>query len=350
MNAPNATGSSPQYSPSLVHQRLIEQAPLKLAFKEGTDFAFWQGEARARLQDLIRMPANDGWDLNVRSLWKRQTELGTIEKIVFTGEPGADIPAYWCVPENATPPYTTFICLQGHSTGMHNSIAVSQEDEQTPIEVAGDRDFGLGCMRRGVAALCIEQRCFGERAERNLDATCQYNTCLDSAAHALMLGRTLVGERILDVDRSIDYLAGRGDVDMDRLGVMGNSGGATVAMYGAALLPRVRAVMPSCSVATYASSLLTLYHCVDNHIPRMMEWMELADVLGIVAPKPIVIVNGEKDEIFPIDGARQTVADLRKIYRAADAEDRLEHVIGPEGHRFYADLAWPKMLSLLDRL
>ena len=60
------------------------------------------------------------------------------------------------------------ICLQGHTTGMHHSIAVDREDETKSIkekEAKKDNDFALGCMRRGVAALCVEQRAFGERTE-----------------------------------------------------------------------------------------------------------------------------------------------------------------------------------------
>ena len=49
---------------------------------------------------------------------------------------------------------------------MHNSIAVQREDETKLLKVEGDRDFGLECMRRGIAALCIEQRSFGERREQ----------------------------------------------------------------------------------------------------------------------------------------------------------------------------------------
>ncbi len=105
--------------------------------------------------------AQDKCDLNVRTLWQRNHELGTIEKLVFTSEVGADVPAYLCLPRHGKPPYPVFICLQGHTTGMHHSIGVMRDDESVPMgEVPGDRDFGLGCMRRGVAALCIEQRSF----------------------------------------------------------------------------------------------------------------------------------------------------------------------------------------------
>ena len=133
----------------------------------------------------------------------------------YTSIPYADVLAYMCIPRDAPPPYAAMVCLQGHSTGMHNSIAVDYETNTKPIEVAGDRDFALGCLRRGIAALCIEQRSFGERKELVQEHVSPHG-CHDATMHALMLGRTLIGERVYDIDRAIDYLAGRGDADAGR--------------------------------------------------------------------------------------------------------------------------------------
>jgi hypothetical protein len=199
-------------------------------------------------------------------------------------------------------------------------------------------------MRRGVAALCIEQRSFGERREQVQKRVSQHG-CHDATMQALMLGRTLIGERVFDVDRGIDYLESRGDADMTRLGVMGNSGGGTISLFAAALLPRIRFAMPSCYFCTFRDSIMSIYHCADNYLPGLLRHAEMADVMGLFAPRPVVLVAGSKDEIFPIGGVRRAFRHLRSIYRAAGAEDRCHLVVGPEGHRFYADLAWPRMLK-----
>jgi dienelactone hydrolase len=339
-------GKKPDFSPSIVHRRLVTNAARKLAY-DGGDVATWQRKARRKLRSLLGVASNEGSPLRPRRLWKRNTDLGTIEKIIFTSEPGADVPAYWCVPAGVEPPYRTFICLQGHSSGMHNSIAVSADDEKTPIDVPGDRDFAIGAMRHGLAALCIEQRAFGEREERDLPGRGE-DRCHDAAMHAIMLGRTLVGERVLDVDRAIDYLASRGDVDTKRLGLTGNSGGGTVTIYASALLPRVKLAMPSCSLATYESSILSVFHCSCNYVPGILDWLDMGDVMGCFAPKPAIVVTGLTDEIFPIAGVRRAVRDARKVYKAAGAEKNITLLVGPQGHRFYGDLAWPAAVSAME--
>lgn len=343
------------FSPSLNHQYLLQKLTPVYAFQGESgprwpNLDSWQTELRRQLRDLVGEFPAERPPLNVRHLWQRRHPLGTIGKIVFTSEPYVDVPAYVCLPHQPIQPLTFMICLQGHSTGMHLSIAVDQQDEITPVEVEGDRDFALGCMSRGIAALAIEQRSFGERAEKHQQMVNQFNGCHDAAMHALMLGRTLLGERVYDVDRAIDYLLTRGDVAPNRIGVMGNSGGGTISLFSAALLPRISFAMPSCYFCTFRDSIMSIYHCGDNYIPGLLKYAEMADILGLFAPKPVVIVAGEEDFIFPIQATRQAFEDLQSIYAAAGAANRCHLIVGQGGHRFYAQEAWPVMLQEINRL
>ena len=333
-------------SPSVFHRRLMDRTVPALGYRGG-DVKVWQRKLRRKLRELIGEIPRKRVALNVRSLWKQERRFGTIEKIAFTAEPYSDVPAYVCLPKKAEPPYTFMICLQGHSTGMHNSIGMEREDETRRIRVAGDRDFALGCMKRGIAALCIEQRSFGLRRERLQKKTVAHG-CHDATMQALMLGRTLIGERVFDVDRGIDYLATRGDVDMKRLGVMGNSGGGTISVFSAALLSRISFAMPSCYFCTFRDSIMSIGHCMDNYVPQLYLYAEMPDVMGLFVPRPVVIVAGKTDPIFPIAGVRKAFGHLKNIYRAAGAEDHCHLVVGGQGHRFYAKEAWPVMLGELN--
>ena len=337
-----------RFSPSEYHRHLMAETTPSLSY-EGGEFRKWQQKLRRKLRELVgAMPKEQG-PLEVISLWRRPHPLGEIEKIVFASEPHCDVPAYVGIPKGAKPPFTFMVCLQGHSTGMHVSIAVQREDETRPYASEGDRDFALGCMSRGIAALCIEQRSFGERRQQKQKQISSHG-CHDATMQALMLGRTLIGERVYDVDRGIDYLAARGDVDMKRIGVMGNSGGGTISLFGAALLPRLAAAMPSCYFCTFKDSIMSIHHCADNYMPGLLQYAEMADVMGLFAPKPVVLVAGKEDTIFPIAGVRKGFRQLKRIYRAAGAENHCHLVVGAEGHRFYAEKAWPVMLKELKRL
>lgn len=332
-------------APSANHRFLIEQLKPALSYP-GPESGSWRSDLRAKLADLIGLPQPDGSPLDARTLWEQQHELGAITKIVFTAERHADVPGYFCVPRDATPPYPVVICLQGHTSGMHNSIARAYDDETREINVPGDRDFALSAMRNGYAALCLEQRSFGYRAETEQQQVSEHG-CHDAAMRALLLGRTILGERVFDVDRGLDYLAARGDVDMSRVGVLGNSGGGTVAIYSAALLDRIGFAVPSCALATFAGSILSIYHCADNYVPGLALWADSGDILGLFAPKPLVVVAGRDDPIFPIEAVRAAFATVQRIYADRAAGDRCSLVVGPGGHRFYATETWARLRSII---
>ncbi len=331
------------YSPSLCHLHLLEKVQPSMSYAGG-DFSKWKKKLRARLCGMMGFGGEERVPLRPQVLWKKKHPLGSIEKVVFSSEPCSDVMAYACLPRDVAPPYNFWICLQGHSTGAHVSIARERENEDAPFAVEGDRDFGLECMRRGLAALCIEQRSFGER--RELTQRQRAEGCHDATMQALALGRTLVGERVFDIDRGIDYLESRGDARMDRIGVMGNSGGGTASLFAAALLPRIAFAMPSCYFCTFRDSIMRIYHCADNYIPGVMKVCEMADIMGLFAPKPVVIVAGETDEIFPLQGVHKAFKHLQKIYKAAGKPKNCRLVIGKGGHRFYAADAWPAMLEM----
>lgn len=339
-------------APSIVHHRLMKanRPALTYAGQTGDAFKAWQRRLRRRVAELtgyVRMPRSDR-SPQVWSVWKQDHELGSIEKLMIRTEPGNDTPAYLCLPRDVQPPFVPWVCIQGHAPGAAWSIGRdprddTRDDDMAPTHVDFDRDYGRQCMARGMASLCIEQRAFGQKLETRINREGQSN-CHDASMHALMLGRTLLAERVYDVARGIDYLKARGDMRMNRLGIMGNSGGGTTTMFAAALLPgRVRFAMLSCYFCSFEASVMSLYHCMCNYVPGLMLEAEHADIMGLFAPHPVVVAAGRVDPIFPVQATRREFARLKQIYAAVGAPGNCRLVVGAEGHCYYADLSWRAM-------
>ncbi len=265
----------------------------------------------------------------------RFTEL----RFTFESEPGFRVPAHLLIPKapsrlerNGKLP--VMICLQGHSTGMHISLGRAKfpGDAET---IAGGRDFAVQAAGRGYIAVAMEQRGLGELKHGS--------GCLLPASQALLLGRTLLGERIYDIGRLIDALESGfcPAADTGRIYLMGNSGGGTATWHAAAVEHRLAAVMPSCAFNLYRKSIFAMDHCICNHIPRILEYMEMPDLAMLSAPTPAVIVCGREDPIFPLDGVEEGFRTVQAVYAAAGVPDSCRLVIGPAGHRFYPDEAWP---------
>jgi hypothetical protein len=314
-------------------------------FHPGTVFQSWQSAARKSLVEKLgiskklsapRIP------LNPRVLWQRKVDNGTIAKMVLQSEKGYDFPIYLCLPDGKGP-FPVWICVQGHGTGMHASISVKWQDEKSFKSDDGDRNFAIQCLEKGYAAVCVEQRAFGERS-------CMENHrpgCARLASHALMFGETLIGNRVFDIDRAIDFIYSRHDLRKDQIGIVGNSGGGTTAIYSGAILDRLTHVMPSSCFSTYKDSILAMSHCHCNYFPGMLLWGEMGDLAGLCAPKYLVIVNGKDDPIFPAGPAKSEFQRTMLIYKAAGVPERCRMVIGNGGHRFYKADAWPVMEQFL---
>ncbi len=253
-------------------------------------------------------------------------------------EPGFYVPAHLLLPKRREvgKKLPVVICLQGHSTGMHISLGrpIYQNDEKT---IAGDRDFALQAVRRGYAAIAMEQRGLGELKTGVPDG----QGCHQMAMQALMVGHTLLGERVHDVRCLVENLGQFEELDTGRVGIMGNSGGGTTSYHAAGVISGITAVLTSCAFNRYDASILSMYHCACNYIPGILNYMEMPDLAVLIAPRPLLIVSGREDTIFPLEAAKRGFATVEEIYEAAGAPQNCRMIVGEGGHRFYAKDAWP---------
>jgi dienelactone hydrolase len=333
------------FVPSQYHLNLMEKTGREFAW-EGQDFGPWQRGLRARLRQLIGRMPDSRVPPRVEELEREETADYVRMKVVFTAEECADVPGHLLVPKGAEGPLPAMVCIQGHNPGMHLSIGEARDERGREL-ILGDRDYALQAVRHGFVALAIEQRCFGERAETLQEQRWEHG-CLDAVFHSLMLGRTVAGERVWDVMCAVDLLQEQPEVDAERIACMGNSGGGTVTFYAACLDERIKLAVPSCCFCTFADSLMRIQHCGDNYLPGVLQVAEMGELAGLVAPRKLIAVAGETDEIFPIEGTRRAFETARSIYAAAGCEENIRLVVGPEGHRFYADLAWPHVVEMMD--
>jgi hypothetical protein len=156
-----------------------------------------------------------------------------------------------------------------------------------------------------------------------------------------MLGETMISWRVWDVMRTLDYITTRSELDSNRVGCMGISGGGTVTLFATALEPRIRVAMVSGYLNTFRDSIGSLAHCIDNYVPGILNWAEMHDIAGLIAPRPLFAESGEKDNIFPIKSSIESVNHVREIYGVFGAADRFDHEVFPADHSFWGKRGIP---------
>ena len=247
-----------------------------------------------------------------------------IEKVIFESRPSHHVTALLYIPEGK-PPFPGVLVPCGHSDNGKAYI-----------------DYQRACIllaKNGMVALCYDPIGQGERFQF-LDAkgkpvvrgTTEHTM---AGIGALLIGRQLASYRIWDGLRALDYLAGRPEVDPNRLGCTGNSGGGTITSYLMALDDRIAVAAPSC----YITSLERLFATIgpqdaeQNITGQVAAGMEHADYLTLRAPKPTLLTVGTRD-FFDIQGSWNTFREVKLIYGRLGFGERVDLFESDEEHGF----------------
>ncbi len=341
--APSRAAGALNNTATLYETTKLSATPKKIRqmrFKPSDDFMTWQVQLREQLARKLVIPEEPyTHPLNVQIESQDETEEYTIDRITFTSEPGEVVPGYLLLPKNHKPPYPVMICLQGHSPGMHISI-VRAKTERDQRSIDGGRDLALQAVAHGWAALAIEQRGFGERAEEGL-------ACRVASMRTLHTHRPMTGSRVLDIMRTIDFIESQPNLDANKIASMGNSAGGTVTFYAACIDPRIRLAVVSCSFGPYANTWLAdPPRCPCGYIPGIYTLADMPDLAGLIAPRQLLIVAGKEDHLAPIESVHNGVETAGIVYEAAGTPDHIQLVVGDGGHQFYPEISWPVIQNI----
>jgi hypothetical protein len=234
------------------------------------------------------------------------------------------------------------ICVPGHGRGVDDIVGIDDQGRDRTDKAGYQHDFAIQVVEAGMAAVAIEPMGFGCRRDPiNARQGLSRKACDPAAGGALLLGETMISWRVWDVMRTLDYIATRPELDSGRVGCMGISGGGTVTLFATALEPRLRAALVSGYLNTFRDSVGSLAHCIDNYVPGILNWAEMHDIAGLIAPRPLFIESGDKDNIFPIDASIESFNHARDVYRVFGAADRVEQEVFAGEHSFWGKRGVP---------
>ena len=335
-------------SPSARHFADYETAPLALRFSaQDGDVSRWQTTARAKLAELSGYRRESSAP-KVAHEFIFPLPGGLSRRTVYLhARTGVDIPVHLIGLPGKQQRRPVMICLQGTNSGAH----LSWGEARLPGDHAlAGYDFAIQAASRGYLAVAIEQNCFGERAERKIDPR-SAAPCVDATMHSILLGRSLIGERGSDVSAVIDWLEVEHEslgIDVKNIHAMGHSSGGSVALFAAAMDTRIGAVL-ACGCIGYIRDTIGRRRDDQgqNVIPGILNWLEMADLVGLVAPRTFVTVAGETDHIWPAAGCAAVTDEAKVVFARCNAASRLLCVAEPGGHKFRPDASWRAFFSVV---
>ncbi len=339
------------------HYRSGDVRRLAFSAKTAEQARAWQRQLRRRVLECLGKPNPRPCALDPVVTSTDETPDFVRRHVVIRAEPDVDVPLYVLVPKRAKPPYRPIIAVHGHGTWGHHPVA-GVYDPKVPAQVEMVRlhnyDYGAQLARAGFLVFCPCSRAHGDRMEpadlkqQAREPENQYlSSCLEVSKAMILLGRSLIGARVFDIGRVIDYINTQPEPNTGRIGMVGLSGGGTVTTFAAATDRRIAAAVIQGYMCTFRASILAMPHCLCNHIPGLLRWAEMHDVGGLIAPRPLLVVSGTKDPIFPVSAVRTACREIRRIYQtlsvpdALNAPDRFARDIFAGPHRWETRKALP---------
>ena len=295
-------------------RKLSDRAAAEMQNRESWD------KVRAQRLDETRdmlglLPWPERTPLNVRVTGVLDKGSYTIEKVAFESMPKVYVTGNLYMPKQRASRVPAIIYVCGHAYSPYGDKAQYQR-------------HGISFAKNGYAAFILDSIQIAEtfaihHGIHNQEMFDWYSR-----------GYTPAGVEVWNAIRAIDYLQTRPEIDRDRIGMTGRSGGAAMTWFTAAVDPRVKVAVPVMGISTYAANVqlnTQRLHCdcmftINAHQHDMMHQGAL------IAPRPLLMMHGRKDALFPVPGYEEFERTTSSLYKSFGAAEAFGNIVVETGH------------------
>jgi dipeptidyl aminopeptidase/acylaminoacyl peptidase len=331
--------------------RWLENAEIAPAFHAPSSKAAWEKERkqiRAQVWDLLgKMPGRPKTP-KVQTLSREDRGDYVVEKFQFDNAAGAMVPGYIILPKDYTGKAPALLYCHWHGGEYDLGKEELFQSKHTPEEP------GPAFAKRGYVVIGIDAYCFGERNGRGPGGPAEKgrDSELSASKFNLWVGRTLWGMILRDDLMALDYLVSRPEVDAERIGVMGMSMGATRAWWLMALDERIKTGVPICCLTRYQNLIeqgLLKSHGIYYFVPNILNHFDTEAIVALIAPRPVLFLDGDQDGTSPVDGIHVIEAAVRPVFRLYGKENEFESIVYASQGHVYTKEMWTKTLDWMDK-
>lgn len=331
-------------SPEKLHIELSKKVKPSLAWNKG-DLVFSHAEkSREKLSELLGLDTFENCEPDFKVICEDYIDEKKHIHFLVQTETGYYANCHLLFPKDYTGKRLPLcVALQGHVSGAHLGLGIKKFDYDSSYIENDKVDFLSQAVERGFIGLGIEQRGFGQNGG---DTKNGHTRCAHASMGAILLGRTLIGERVWDTMRVSDFVFEHFKENVTENGsiLMGMSGGGTATYYTACLYDRFDTYVPAVCLCSFRESIIEIEHCVCNYIPNIAKYFDMGDLSTMIAPKRLIIVSGTEDRWFPYKSAKGEYEKIEEIYKSIGKQDLCTLVTGIGDHRYFLE-AWAEILK-----
>ena len=284
----------------------------------------WNEKRANKYDQFVEMVSLSDMPLNETRTAPKVTITGTIQmdgyriqKLYYESLPGLYVPANLYIPDNITEPTAAIVYVCGHTRTQKVSY------QTHPHKFA----------KLGFVCLIPETIQYGEVEGEHWG--CYANGWFNWYSK----GYTPAGVEVWNAIRGLDLLAAMPEVDADKMGSTGISGGGAISWFLGAVDERVKAVAPVCGISTLDGHIST--RTIDGHCDCMMAintygW-DTKDIGALIAPRPLLIAQADRDGLNQIESVKKVYHDLKSFYQQLGVPENISFIETPGGHSYHQD-------------
>lgn len=311
---------------------LANKPQYKYAGSSKSDFEKWKAEAYPKvLSTLGEFPARV--DLNPRLM--AEWEHDGLIKERWLIDVGDGISAIFLMnkPKELAKDEKrpAILCCHGHGANGKDGIMgnIPAEDCQ--------KAYGHAMAKASFITYAIDWIGFGERNDNQKpnfkNTNGKRDWCNIYYLHATMMGMTPLSINVTQGKAATDFACSFDCVDSENIGVMGCSLGGTMTLWMALCDDRFKAIEIICYSDLWAYfGIRDLNYCGNQVTPGLFKLVDLPDLQGLLAPRPLLIDIGANDTCFRVDTAMECFNKVKTIYTSADVTEKLELDLHPGEH------------------
>ncbi|MDH5603727.1 MAG: prolyl oligopeptidase family serine peptidase [Cyclobacteriaceae bacterium] len=354
---------------------LVKRVPA-LSFRNDrfSDVEAWKNEALAKVKELLYMPdlgplpkvtvqkryAYDGLDMEEIS-WQLPNGRPTNALVIKPSVAREKLPGLLALHDHAAIKYfgkekitqtsgTQHPVVEAHQQSDYGGLAWANEVARRGYVVLVHDVFAFGSRRvQYKDMLPVEDSFLDTKEKEELPATIEniraYNEWAGHHEHVMAkslfcAGTTWPGVFLAEDKMALDILAAREDVDADRLGCGGLSGGGLRTVMLGGTDDRIKCAVSAGFMSTWDDFLLykSITHTWMLYIPGLPNFLDFPEIFGLRVPLPSMVLNNNEDPLYTLPEMKKADSILRDIYRKAGAEDRYNCRYYPGPHKMDGEM------------
>lgn len=304
-----------------IHAQILSEAQqiTANAASELASPAHWESVRARRLEEMRDMLGLLPWPartpLNVKVTGVLDKGFYTIEKIAFESMPHIYVTGNLYLPKDRSKPLPAVIYVCGHAYSPHGDKTYYQR-------------HGISLAKNGYAAFILDSIQIAETFALH------HGVFNQEMWDWYSRGYTPAGVEVWNAMRALDYLETRPEIDASRFAITGRSGGAAMSWFTAAVDPRIRVAIPVMGISTNAANVeagTQQGHC-DCMFCINFYKQDMLHQGALIAPRPLLMMHGAKDNLFPVKGYTEFEHVVGKLYQGYGRADDFQNIVVDTGH------------------